>query len=230
MPAPVISSLTPPSGQIGASIVIAGSNFGATQGGSTVTFNGIAGTPSAWSAGSITVPVPVGATTGNVVVNVGGFNSNPKPFYVVSAPSNGGVTSLLNIPLYPMAGPLTALYKFDPTNFNDVASGSFYNWKVEDVIAGRTPTISRVIISYRDLGVASLFVHLSGTTDAGKAVNASQTVPIGNTVPLNIILTTVVGISLTGQNLQLSVVRAANAGPISITKVRLEGRVETTVY
>jgi hypothetical protein len=145
--------------------------------------------------------------------------------------SNGGTTTALNLALYPVIlSPGGAFYKFDPTSFNDAASGSFYNWKVEDVIAGRTPTIRRVIISYRDLGVASLFVKLTGTTDGGKAVNVSKTITIGNTVPLNIIFTTIVGILLTGQNLQLSVVRAANAGPVSITKVRIEGTVETTTY
>jgi hypothetical protein len=146
--------------------------------------------------------------------------------------SNGGTAAQLNMILIPatIPGLNGVMYTFDPTNFNDAASASFYDWKVEDVIAGRTPTINRVIISYRDLGVANILVNLSGTTDAGKAVNASQPVKIGNTVPLNVILTTVVGISLTGQNLQLSIVRAANAGPVSITKVRMEGKVETTTY
>ena len=149
-------------------------------------------------------------------------------------PSNGGTPAALNLLLIPATlfsgGLIATMYTFDPTNFNDPNSGSFYDWKVEDVIAGRTPTINRVIISYRDLGVASLFVNLSGTNDTGKAVNASKTISIGNAVPLGIILTTLVGISLSGQNLQLSIVRAANAGPVSITKVRMEGKVETTTY
>ena len=53
-------------------MTIAGTNFGATQGTSTVTFNGTAGTPTSWSGTSIVVPVPSGATTGNVVVTVEG--------------------------------------------------------------------------------------------------------------------------------------------------------------
>src|SRR4029077_7715396 len=40
-----------------------------------------------WSATSIAVTVPSGATTGNVVVNVGGVNSNGVSFTVVPAPS-----------------------------------------------------------------------------------------------------------------------------------------------
>ena len=74
--APSITSLSPTSGAVGTSVTIAGTNFGATQGTSTVTFNGTAGTPTSWSATSIVVPVPSGATTGNVVVTVGGVASN----------------------------------------------------------------------------------------------------------------------------------------------------------
>ena len=57
-------------------MTIAGSNFGSTKGTSTVTFNGTGATPSSWSATSIVVPVPAGATTGNVVVTVGGVASH----------------------------------------------------------------------------------------------------------------------------------------------------------
>src|SRR5207253_7196183 len=80
------------SGLVGASVTITGANFGATQGTSTVTFNGTAATPTSWSATSIVAPVPSGATTGNVVVTVGGVASNGVSFTVtVPAPS---ITSL----------------------------------------------------------------------------------------------------------------------------------------
>ena len=63
-------------------MTIAGTNFGATKGTSTVTFNGTSATPTSWSATSIVVPVPAGATTGNVAVTVGGLASNGLPFTV----------------------------------------------------------------------------------------------------------------------------------------------------
>jgi hypothetical protein len=47
-----------------------------------VTFNGTVGAPVSWSSTSILVPVPSGATTGNVVVTVGGVSSNGVPFTV----------------------------------------------------------------------------------------------------------------------------------------------------
>jgi IPT/TIG domain len=82
---PSITSLNPASGVVGASVTITGANFGASQGTSAVTFNGMLATPSSWSTGSITVPVPSGASTGNVVVTVGGAASNGVPFSVNSA-------------------------------------------------------------------------------------------------------------------------------------------------
>src|SRR6266404_5580157 len=82
-PPPTITSLSQNAGAVGASITITGTNFGTAQGSSTVTFNGnTAAAASAWSATSITVLVPAGATTGNVVVNVLGTASNGSPFTV----------------------------------------------------------------------------------------------------------------------------------------------------
>ncbi len=80
--APVITALSPSAGTSGTVVTIAGTAFGSTKGTSTVTFNGTAGTPTNWSATSITAPVPAGASTGNVVVTVAGQASNGVPFTV----------------------------------------------------------------------------------------------------------------------------------------------------
>jgi hypothetical protein len=78
----VITSISASSGAPGNTIVVNGLGFGAVQGASTITFNGTPGTPSSWSDSSIMVPVPAGATTGNVVVTSGGSASNGMPFTV----------------------------------------------------------------------------------------------------------------------------------------------------
>src|SRR6516164_452243 len=72
----IVATLSPTSGTVGTPVTITGTNFGATQGGSTVTFNGTAATATTWSSTSIAVTVPAGATTGNVVVTVEGRASN----------------------------------------------------------------------------------------------------------------------------------------------------------
>ena len=80
---PTITGLSPAAGPIGTTVTITGTNFGTTQGASTVAFNGTpAGTVVNWSATSITVAVPSGATTGNVVVTVTNLASNGFPFTV----------------------------------------------------------------------------------------------------------------------------------------------------
>ena len=85
--APNITSLSPTSGMVGTSVTIVGTNFGSTQGTSTVKFNGTTATATTWSASSIAVIVPNGATTGNVIVNVGGVNSNGVSFTVTKIPT-----------------------------------------------------------------------------------------------------------------------------------------------
>src|SRR5262249_18571208 len=100
-----IGYLTPTSGPIGQSVTISGSNFGSTQGASTVKFSGISATASSWSATSITATVPNGAFTGNVVVTVGGVASNGAIFQVTTAgpsissvsPTSATVGSIITI-------------------------------------------------------------------------------------------------------------------------------------
>jgi RHS repeat-associated protein len=107
--APSITSLNPTSGGIGTSVTITGTNFGSSQGSSTVAFNGTAATPTSWSATSIVVPVPSGATTGNVVVTVGGVASNGVAFTVVAPPT---ITSFT-----PTSAPIGTLVTVTGTNF-----------------------------------------------------------------------------------------------------------------
>jgi YD repeat-containing protein len=91
--APTITSINPTGGQIGAVVTITGTNFGATQGTSTVKFNGTTATPSFWSNTAMTVPVPSGATTGNIVVTVAGQASNGLSFSVVTPGTISGTVT-----------------------------------------------------------------------------------------------------------------------------------------
>src|SRR5258708_6228661 len=88
--APNITSLSPTTGAVGSSVTITGTNFGTTQGTGTVAFNGTTATSiGSWTATSIVATVPAGATTGNVVVTVGGVSSNGAAFTVSSGYPNG---------------------------------------------------------------------------------------------------------------------------------------------
>jgi uncharacterized repeat protein (TIGR01451 family) len=72
-------------------VTVTGSNFGTSQGSSTVTFNGVGVTITGWSDTQITVTVPAGSTTGPVVVTVNGAPSNGVPFTVI-APADLSLT------------------------------------------------------------------------------------------------------------------------------------------
>lgn len=155
------------------------------------------------------------------------------------AQSNGGVATTSRLTLYPMLNQVTGIvgfFAFDPSGgFDDPQASSFYNFKQEDVIQGRTATISRVIVTYRDLGPSKAVFVLTGTQDnqvVGGLTGATsmQVVSLGNVLATGKLMTKFVDMSLTGQNLQLSVIRAAGGGPISITKVLMCGRVEDAVY
>src|SRR5260370_41097549 len=52
-PAPVITAVSATTGSIGSQVVISGSGFGATQGGSALLLNGAAGTINTWSGTSM---------------------------------------------------------------------------------------------------------------------------------------------------------------------------------
>lgn len=95
---PTISYTTPVNGPVGTSVKIVGSNFGATQGGSKLTFNGIAAIPTSWSNTQVVAPVPSGATTGPVIVTVGGIASN-KVTFTVGTPPTISYTNPVNGPV-----------------------------------------------------------------------------------------------------------------------------------
>ena len=90
--APSVTNVSPNSAAVGTSVTITGTNFGSSQGSSTVKFNGTSGSPTSWSTTSIAVPVPSGATTGSVVVTVGGVASNGWNFTVQATPNISGIT------------------------------------------------------------------------------------------------------------------------------------------
>jgi Collagen triple helix repeat (20 copies)/IPT/TIG domain len=68
--------------QPGCSITITGTGFGATQGSSFVSFNGLTATVTNWSDTSLSVTVPSNAQTGPLFITVGSVVSNKVNFTV----------------------------------------------------------------------------------------------------------------------------------------------------
>jgi len=82
-PAPMITGLAPSFGATGTTVNITGTNFGSTQGSSSVAIGSMPLGVTNWSATGITGTIPNGAATGNMVVTAGGQASNGVNFTVV---------------------------------------------------------------------------------------------------------------------------------------------------
>jgi RHS repeat-associated protein len=87
-PAPIITSVSATTGSVGSQVVISGSGFGTSQGSSVVYLNGAPVTINTWSATSIQITIPAGATSGPLVVSVAPsmVDSNSVTFTVTSSP------------------------------------------------------------------------------------------------------------------------------------------------
>lgn len=84
--APVLSSISPATGGIGATVTLTGSAFGNSQGQSTVRFNGIVATITNWGPSTITARVPAGLNPGTATITVNGNlgSSNGVQFTVTN--------------------------------------------------------------------------------------------------------------------------------------------------
>jgi hypothetical protein len=176
VPVPSITSLNPTFGQVGTSVTITGTNFGTTQGTSTVKFNGIAATPSGWSGTSVVAPVPSGATTGNVVVTVGGVASSGVNFTVtVSAPSITG--------LNPTSGVAGTSVTVTGTNFGAVQGTStvMFNGITATPTSWSTASISVTVPTGATTG--NVVVTVGGVASNG--VSYTITVPGPSITSLN---------------------------------------------
>lgn len=140
---PEITSLSPTSGPVTTSVTISGKRFRATQGTSTVSFNGVTATPTSWSDTSITVPVPTAATTGPVTVNVSGLVSNGVTFTVVlgtpmnimSIPGEGYIYIKWAIPLGGDIFTTYNLYRRTGTGSYALLSGGISDTAYKDTTA-----------------------------------------------------------------------------------------------
>jgi endoglucanase len=138
---PGIASVSPTSGAVGTSVTISGSNFGNTQGGSTLRFGSTNASVSAWSATSITAVVPnvmAGAQSVTVVVN--GVSSNASTFTVVTQQQTPAISAL-----NPTSGAVGSSVTVSGSNFGasqgtstvrfGTANASISSWSATQIVA-----------------------------------------------------------------------------------------------
>jgi hypothetical protein len=83
-----ITQVVPSTANFDDSVVIDGTNFGATQGSSTVSLNGTSAVVRTWSATGIDIFVPIGASTGYFTVTVNGQTA-VSPLFTVRPLTSG---------------------------------------------------------------------------------------------------------------------------------------------
>ena len=90
---PTVSGISPTYGGIGASVTITGSNFGSTQGTSTISFNGIPATSiTSWSNNQVVAVFPANATSGPVTIVRNSIRSNGNFTFTMYHPVITGIT------------------------------------------------------------------------------------------------------------------------------------------
>jgi len=172
---PGIASLSPTTGAVGAPITVSGGNFAATQGSSTLTFNGTPAAPTSWSATSIVAPVPSGAASGLVKVTVGGTTSNGLPFTVAPSPVITGVTPNSGDPYAQITisgsnfGATQGLT--DGVTFNAIQGAGITSWS-DTQITAQVPTgpVTGNIIVYAQGAAPSNGFPFTGTGPAITAI------------------------------------------------------------
>lgn len=150
---------------------------------------------------------------------------------VTGRPSLGldGVgNSVMVVPTFNFNNGNNTVAIFNANNFNDPSAGSSHSFKVEDVFPNMVPTIRRVVLTYRNLGVATLTATIVGSNDTGAQVTATTTTTIGSATNIGALLTAFIDLEFTGFRPQLTLSRAAGGGPVSIVTTTIVGRVEKT--
>ncbi|HZU28995.1 MAG TPA: IPT/TIG domain-containing protein [Bryobacteraceae bacterium] len=183
IPTPVINSLSTTSGPVGTAVTISGSLFGVNQTTSTVTFNGITAQVRGWSDSTITAVVPPGATTGPVMVTVGGVGGSGPAFSVTGAspyisglsPGSGNVGTAVTI-----SGSKFGSSQGTVT-FNGVAA-AVSNWTTSSIVAAVPPgsATGPVVVTVSGVGSNSVQYAVTGPTPSIVSVSPNPAAPAGS--------------------------------------------------
>ncbi len=171
---PVIASFAPSSGIVGSNVTITGTNFSTTAASNIVKFNGTAATVSAATASSLTVVVPVGATTGKITVEVATQIATSATDFTVTLPP-------------------VVISTFSPNHANNIVR---FNGVVATVTAASQSNLTVTVPAGASTGIISIQV---GSQTANSSANFSIVAPtVSSFTPIQGGIGTVV--ILTGTN------------------------------
>ena len=187
---PVITGLAPASGPVGTPVIISGANFGASPGGSVVTFNGAAAASTTWAPDRITAPVPSGASSGPVVVSVQGLASNGMAFTLTNPALPGRVSyaydALDRLIQVTSASGQSAIYRYDAAGNVLAIDRPGVGGSGSIAIGGFTPTQGPIgtTVTIAGAGFSSTLGENSVTfNDVPATVSAASTTQLSAIVP-----------------------------------------------
>ena len=148
-----------------------------------------------------------------------------QPGLITSTGGLYGQNYVLMAPYYhTLTGRFCFLY-YDPNDF-DCEDDCVYDFPMEDIQAGRAIDVHKVFLTYRDLGAVKFKLSVSATqydkATKTEKVN-SQTVNIAWGKGDKQLHSYYVDLKVVGERPQLHIYRAANSGPLSITRAIMCG-------
>lgn len=167
--APSITNLSPASGPVGTLVTISGSNFGSTQGGSTVSLNGTAATVISWAATSIAATVPAGASSGSFSVTVNGTASNGSSFTVTALPSGWSDEDVGSVGVAGSATYANGVFTANGSGVGISSTADGLNF-VSQPLSGNGTIIARVVSMQGSSTQAGVMIR---QTLAGNSIEAS---------------------------------------------------------
>lgn len=158
-----------------------------------------------------------------------GFATTPPQF--VGSPgvitSTGGLFGIEPVLAYPVFDNILSVSYvaiLDVTDFN-CEEPAFYFFRIEDIVEGHKPTLRRIRIRYRDLGVCKVTFAVIGENTQSPSLDNQQLedIIIGTEKADGRIKTAYASVVLTDLAMQCYIVRDANRGPLDIISVTLLG-------
>jgi hypothetical protein len=138
---PTVSGFSPPSGAVGASVTITGTNF---TGATAVKFNGTAASFTVGSATSISATVPTGATSGTISVTTAGGTATSSSSFTVETTSPPPSSAPTITGFTPTSGRAGQAVSITGTNLTGVTSVTFAG-KPGSVTSTASTTVTAVV-------------------------------------------------------------------------------------
>jgi hypothetical protein len=214
-PSASITSISPMSDMVGATVTITGTNFSSTRTENIISFNGIVGTVSTATTTKLTVIVPQKATTGPVKISVNNHSTTGSVFTVTPTPINGDPTIASISPLkgYPKDTITVTGTNFSTSYTDDMVKLN----NIDAAVIGATPTQLLVRVP----------LNATSGTITLKVINSSVVTGPNYSVLKEAVVTSIVPASAkAGDNITIN---GSNFGTSKFTAVRFQSGAYATI-